>query len=293
MLDQAESLRRLVNSERVEEIKIAPKKRTTKIITVTSGKGGVGKSNFVVNLAITLQKKGNKVLVFDADVGMGNDDVLMGIYPKYTMFDVINGKEIEDIIEQGPAGVMLLAAGSGLNQVEDLQTEERENFLNKLESLEGYDYIIMDTGAGINKSVLAFISCSEELVLLTTPEPTSLTDAYSLIKATSHFKIKDKANVVVNKTFTEEEGIQTFNKLKKAVDKFLDLDVTYLGAISDDRKLVKSVRDQVPFVIAYPNSDAAREIDIIAEKFINGKEYNAKPSIGAKGVFRKLFDLFS
>lgn len=293
MLDQAESLRRLVNRERVEEIKIAPKKRTTKIITVTSGKGGVGKSNFVVNLAITLQKKGNKVLVFDADVGMGNDDVLMGIYPKYTMFDVINGKEIEDIIEQGPAGVMLLAAGSGLNQIEDLQTEERENFLNKLESLEGYDYIIMDTGAGINKSVLAFISCSEELVLLTTPEPTSLTDAYSLIKATSHFKIKDKANVVVNKTFTEEEGIQTFNKLKKAVDKFLDLDVTYLGAISDDRKLVKSVRDQVPFVIAYPNSDAAREIDIIAEKFINGKEYNAKPSIGAKGVFRKLFGLFS
>ena len=270
MLDQAESLRRLVNSERVEEIKIAPKKRTTKIITVTSGKGGVGKSNFVVNLAITLQKKGNKVLVFDADVGMGNDDVLMGIYPKYTMFDAINGKEIED-----------------------LQTEEREKFLNKLESLEGYDYIIMDTGAGINKSVLAFISCSEELVLLTTPEPTSLTDAYSLIKATSHFKIKDKANVVVNKTFTEEEGIQTFNKLKKAVDKFLDLDVTYLGAISDDRKLVKSVRDQVPFVIAYPNSDAAREIDIIAEKFINGKEYNAKLSIGAKGVFRKLFGLFS
>ncbi len=293
MLDQAESLRRLVNSERVEEIKIAPKKRTTKIITVTSGKGGVGKSNFVVNLAITLQKKGNKVLVFDADVGMGNDDVLMGIYPKYTMFDAINGKEIEDIIEQGPAGVMLLAAGSGLNQIEDLQTEEREKFLNKLESLEGYDYIIMDTGAGINKSVLAFISCSEELVLLTTPEPTSLTDAYSLIKATSHFKIKDKANVVVNKTFTEEEGIQTFNKLKKAVDKFLDLDVTYLGAISDDRKLVKSVRDQVPFVIAYPNSDAAREIDIIAEKFINGKEYNAKLSIGAKGVFRKLFGLFS
>ena len=293
MLDQAESLRRLVNSERVEEIKIAPKKRTTKIITVTSGKGGVGKSNFVVNLAITLQKKGNKVLVFDADVGMGNDDVLMGIYPKYTMFDAINGKEIEDIIEQGPAGVMLLAAGSGLNQIEDLQTEEREKILNKLESLEGYDYIIMDTGAGINKSVLAFISCSEELVLLTTPEPTSLTDAYSLIKATSHFKIKDKANVVVNKTFTEEEGIQTFNKLKKAVDKFLDLDVTYLGAISDDRKLVKSVRDQVPFVIAYPNSDAAREIDIIAEKFINGKEYNAKLSIGAKGVFRKLFGLFS
>ena len=293
MLDQAESLRRLVNSERVEEIKIAPKKRTTKIITVTSGKGGVGKSNFVVNLAITLQKKGNKVLVFDADVGMGNDDVLMGIYPKYTMFDAINGKEIEDIIEQGPAGVMLLAAGSGLNQIEDLQTEEREKFLNKLESLEGYDYIIMDTGAGINKSVLAFISCSEELVLLTTPEPTSLTDAYSLIKATSHFKIKDKANVVVNKTFTEEEGIQTFNKLKKAVDKFLDLDVTYLGAISDDRKLVKSVRDQVPFVIAYPNSDAAREIDIIAEKYINGKEYNAKLSIGAKGVFRKLFGLFS
>lgn len=286
MMDQAEILRQLAS-------KSSGLNEKSKIITITSGKGGVGKSNFVVNLAIALAKEGKKILLFDADIGMGNDDVLMGIYPKYTMFDAINGKEIEDIIEQGPAGVMLLAAGSGLNQIEDLQTEEREKFLNKLESLEGYDYIIMDTGAGINKSVLAFISCSEELVLLTTPEPTSLTDAYSLIKATSHFKIKDKANVVVNKTFTEEEGIQTFNKLKKAVDRFLDLDVTYLGAISDDRKLVKSVRDQVPFVIAYPNSDAAREIDIIAEKFINGKEYNAKPSIGAKGVFRKLFGLFS
>ena len=286
MMDQAAVLRKLMNNQNVAENKSI-------VITVTSGKGGVGKSNFIVNLAITLSKEGKKVLLFDADIGMGNDDVLMGIYPKYTMFDAINGKEIEDIIEQGPAGVMLLAAGSGLNQIEDLQTEERVKFLNKLESLEGYDYIIMDTGAGINKSVLAFISCSEELVLLTTPEPTSLTDAYSLIKATSHFKIKDKANVVVNKTFTEEEGIQTFNKLKKAVDKFLDLDVTYLGAISDDRKLVKSVRDQVPFVIAYPNSDAAREIDIIAEKFINGKEYNAKLSIGAKGVIRKLFGLFS
>ena len=285
MLDQAESLRRLVTGEESGEYK-----SKAKIITVTSGKGGVGKSNFVVNLAITLQMQGKKVLIFDADIGMGNDDVLMGVYPKYNVFDLIKGRKIEEVLVEGPCGVMLLPGGSGLNQVEDLQQEEREIFLNKLENLEGFDYILMDTGAGVNRSVLAFISCSEELIILTTPEPTSLTDAYSLIKATNHFKIKDKAKVVVNKAFTTEEGERTFNKFKRAVDRFLSIDITYLGCILDDRKLVQSVREQKPFVLLYPNSDASKSLKLIASRILGDKTLG---NIGAKGLFKKLLNIFS
>ena len=285
MLDQAERLRRLVNDK--EDIN--PKNKA-KIITVTSGKGGVGKSNFVVNLGITLQKKGKRVLIFDADIGMGNDDVLMGIYPRYNIFDLIRGRNLEDILVQGPEGVMLLAGGSGLNQVEDLQSHERDAFLEKLESLDGFDYILMDTGAGINRSVLAFIACSEELIIIITPEPTSLTDAYSLVKATDHFKIKSKAKIVVNKAFTKAEGVQTFNKFRNAVNRFLTVEVSYLGCILDDRKLVQGVRDQIPFVLSYPHSDASKGIEEISKTLL-GEDTNER--IGAQGVFKKLFNIFS
>lgn len=283
MLDQAESLRRLVKDKDI-------KTQKARIITVTSGKGGVGKSNFVVNLGIALQKQGKKVLIFDADIGMGNDDVLMGVYPKYNVFDLIKGRNIDDIIVKGPCGVSLLPGGSGLNQVEDLQEYERTMFLKKLESLDGYDYIMMDTGAGINRSVLAFISCSEDLIVITTPEPTSLTDAYSLIKATDHFKIKKNAKIVVNRAFTHKEGEQTFFKFKRAIDRFLDVEVEYLGCIMDDRKLVQGVREQKPFILAYPNCDASKGIEAIASK-LEGEVKEA--TVGAQGLFKKLFNIFS
>lgn len=292
MLDQAESLRRLINKEYSTPKEEIENKVNPKIITVTSGKGGVGKSNFVVNLGIALQKKGKKVLIFDADIGMGNDDILMGVYPRYSLFDVIRGKEIEDIIEEGPCGIKLLAGGSGINQIEDLKESERDMFLNKLESLEGFDYILMDTGAGINRSVLAFIACCEEVIVITTPEPTSLTDAYSLLKATNHFKIKDKAKVLVNKAFSKAEGEETFNKFKSAVDRFLSIEVSYLGCILDDRKLVQGVKEQVPFIISYPNSDAAKGIDEICKSFLEEDNLNKQDNYGAKKLFKKLFSFF-
>lgn len=301
MLDQAESLRRLVNNKTedlgyvnnvIQQDEEVIKNSKTKIITITSGKGGVGKSNFVVNLGIALQKQGKKVLIFDADIGMGNDDVLMGVFPRHTMFDVIRGMEITDIVVEGPFGIKLLAGGTGINQIEDLKENERKLFLSKLEALEGFDYILMDTGAGINRSVLAFIACSEETIILTTPEPTSLTDAYSLIKATDHFKIKSRASVVVNRVFNKAEGIGTFNKLKGAVNKFLSMELEFIGSIEDDRKLVQGVRNQVPFSITYPNCEAARDIYQISTKIVGDYEDKTLKGIGAKGLFKKLFNLF-
>lgn len=285
MLDQAQALRNLADNDKSRN------KRKSKIITVTSGKGGVGKSNFVVNLAVALQQNGKKVLIFDADIGMGNDDVLMGLYPKHNIFDIIfTDLTIRDIIIEGVAGVSLIPAGSGLNKVQELTKEERNTFLRKLSELDEFDYILMDTGAGVSKDILAFIAASEELIIITTPEPTSLTDAYSLIKAADHFKLKDNAKVIINKAFSPNEGLETFNKFDRAVKKFLKIRIEYFGYILDDKKLVQSVRAQKPFMILYPNCDAARNIENIAFTIMGE---NSNKANGVQGVFKKLFNLFS
>lgn len=283
MLDQAERLRQLASKDNYNK---------PKILTITSGKGGVGKSNIVVNLAITLQKMGKKVLIFDADIGMGNDDVLMGFLPKYNVFDIIfNKKEIDEVLITGPFGIKLLPAGSGINKIEELTEEEREIFLKKLEAIDNVDYILMDTGAGINRSVLAFVACAEELVVVTTPEPTSLTDAYSLLKAVNHFKLKTTAKLIVNRTMDYKEGQATYDKFNKAVKKFLKMDLDFLGIVSDDKKVTQSVRNQKPFVINYPNCEATKDIAAIANTLC-GLEGSSQGT-GVQGLFRKIFNIFS
>ncbi|MBV7272203.1 MinD/ParA family protein [Clostridium thailandense] len=299
MLDQAQKLRQLVEQQKKDNIEekdnnVEPKENISKprIITVTSGKGGVGKSNFVVNLSIALQKIGKKVLIFDADMGLGNDDVLMGFLPKYNVYDVIfGGKKIEDVLVEGPFGVKLLPGGTGISRIEQMTDKQRDDFLDKLSYLEDLDYIIMDTGAGVNRDVLGFISCCEELILITTPEPTSLTDAYSLLKAVSHFKIRQDAKVIVNRVMDANEGENTFNKFNSAVKKFLNVELQYLGQLTDDKKLIQAVRKQQPFLISYPNSDVARDIDYIASKII-GLEVEKKGN-GVQDFFKKIFNIFS
>lgn len=241
-------------------------------------------------MGITLHKKGKKVLIFDADIGMGNDDVLMGALPSYNVFDLLEGKDINEVVVEGPYGINLLPGGSGINYIENLEEEERLAFIEKLTSLDKYDYIFIDTGAGINKNVLAFIACSEETIVITTPEPTSLTDAYSLIKATDHFKLTNTANVIVNRAFSIKDGEETYNKLKRAVEKFLTIKVNYLGSISEDRKLVEGVRAQVPFTILHPKCDASKSIERISNKLIGNASVE---NMGAEGLFKKLFSLFS
>ena len=285
MLDQAQRLRQMVNSG--SEAHLQPK-----IITVTSGKGGVGKSNIVVNLSIALQKMGRKVMIFDADIGMGNDDIIMGCSSKYNVFDVIyNGKEIEEVVMTGPFGVKLLPGGSALTKVEDLTEIQRNEFLNKLTALTGLDYIIMDTGAGVNKSVLGFIACCEDLVIVTTPEPTSLTDAYSLLKAVNHFKIKKSAKVIINRALDNNEANLTFNKFNNAVTKFLNMKVEYLGKISEDKKLAYAVRQQQPVIVSYPNCGAVQDINKIASKIEGMKEKSS--GMGVEGLFKRIFSIFS
>ena len=287
MLDQAQRLRQMVVENGDNDIHSKPR-----IITVTSGKGGVGKSNIVVNLSIALQKMGKKVMIFDADVGMGNDDIIMGCSSRYNVFDVISkGKEIEEVVLTGPFGVKLLPGGSALTKVEDLTETQRNIFLNKLTALTGLDYIIMDTGAGVNKSVLGFIACCEDLVIVTTPEPTSLTDAYSLLKAVNHFNIKSSAKVIINRSLNNNEANLTFNKFNNAVNKFLHMKLEYLGKIGEDKKLAYAVRAQQPVVVSYPNSQVAQDINSIANKIEGMKDKSS--GMGVEGLFKRIFSVFS
>lgn len=288
-MDQAAKLRQLFKSKDDFNKDLGMNSR---VITITSGKGGVGKSNFVINMGITLQKMGKKVLIFDADIGMGNDDVLMGMVSRHNIYDFIkNDLSIEEVIMHGPEGINLLPGGSGLMNVEDLTESERERFLEKLSQITGYDYILIDTGAGISRSVLAFIACAEELIVVTTPEPTSMTDAYSLLKAVNHYKIKNKASLVVNRIFSIEEGNKTFNKMEKVVSTFLNIDLRNIGFISDDKELVKSVRAQKPVVLRAPKSESARDLRKIAERIDGIEKTEIKNDM--KGFFKKMFNLFS
>lgn len=292
MMDQAEKLRNLVQKEKIvkQESRLGSSK--PRIITVTSGKGGVGKSNFVVNVAIALQKMGKKVLIFDADMGMGNDDVLMGFLPKFNVYDIIfDNKSIEEVVIEGTLGVKLLPGGTGISKFEEVTEAQRDAFINKLSELNDIDYIIIDTGAGVNRSVLGFIACSEELILITTPEPTSLTDAYSLLKTVNHFKLKNSAKILVNKTMDVEEGKATYNKFSNVVKKFLNIELQYLGHMSEDKKLIKAVRSQEPFLTSYPNSNVAKDVEYIAKKIVGIENERSGKSV--QDLFKKIFNIFS
>jgi flagellar biosynthesis protein FlhG len=292
MLDQADELRKLASID--NKIKKRRVERTAgpRVITVTSGKGGAGKSNFVVNTAIALQKMKKKVLILDTDMGMGNDHVLMGFLPKYSIHDVISGnKKIDEILVTGPFGVKLLPGGTGISKIDEITKSQRENFIEKLSLLGDLDYILLDTGAGINKNVLGFIACCSEVIVITTPEPTSLTDAYSLVKAINCLKLKNSVKIVVNKVMSIEEGRKTFNKFSGVVNKFLSIDVEYLGSMSEDKKLVRAVREQTPFLISYPSSRISREVNFIANKLNGVKTDNGEN--GIQNLFKKIFDVFS
>lgn len=285
MLDQAKKLREMALTEGVI--------KKPKIITITSGKGGVGKSNIVVNLGIALQKMGNKVMIFDADIGMGNDDILLGFLPKYNIFDIIlKDMELQDAVIDCPFGMKLLLGGPGTNKIQGITEDEKNKLLNKLKALENLDFILMDTGAGINRTVLSLIASSDEVVVVTTPEPTSLTDAYGLVKAMNHFKLRNEISVIINKVSEYKEGDVTYNKFKNAVNSFLKMKTNHIGSIFEDKDVIKAVKSQEPFVISYPDSIAAKDIFLIAKK-INDFKKEAPNGTGAEELAKKLFNILS
>ncbi|HWO53318.1 MAG TPA: MinD/ParA family protein [Paenibacillus cookii] len=293
MTDQAQTLRNLVmmrERERAALLSGEQPRQGARLITVTSGKGGVGKSNFTLNFALALQSMGKRVLVFDADIGMANIDVLMGLSAKYNLYHLLRReKRIDEIIERGPGSLSLIAGGSGLSDLFSLSQSDLNYFMQQIETVaDGMDFVIFDTGAGLSQENFNFIQSADECIVVTTPEPTSITDAYALIKVVSSRERGTMFKLIVNRASDEKEAAQTADKIRVAAQKFLNVDVPLLGYISDDSHVVQAVKKQVPFSMAFPGCAAAREIQRIAGLYAS---VPASPEPGAltgiKGFMQK------
>lgn len=293
MTDQAQTLRNLVMMRERERAALASgeqPRQGARLITVTSGKGGVGKSNFTLNFALALQSMGKRVLVFDADIGMANIDVLMGMSAKYNLYHLLRReKRIDEIIERGPGSLSLIAGGSGLSDLFSLSQSDLNYFMQQIETVaDGMDYVIFDTSVGLSQENFNFIQSADECIVVTTPEPTSITDAYALIKVVSSRERGTTFKLIVNRASDEKEAAQTADKIRVAAQKFLNVDVPLLGYISDDSHVVQAVKKQVPFSMAFPGCAAAREIQRIARLYAS---VPASPEPGAltgiKGFMQK------
>ncbi|MDF2839660.1 MAG: ATPase involved in chromosome partitioning [Clostridia bacterium] len=299
MRDQAEKLREIINdiksySKESASLTAAPPAEA-RVITITSGKGGVGKTNFTVNLAIKLSQMGNRVIIIDADLGLSNVDVIMGKMSKYNLSDVLkNDKEILDILEEGPCGVRFVSGGSGVQDLVKLNKMQLVDLLMKLGKLDyEADIILIDTGAGLSDSVLSFVHASKEVILVTTPEPTSITDAYALIKTISNKDAGKNIKIVVNKVESEIEANHILEKLKAVSERFIGMKLISLGFIMNDSCVPKSVKIQQPFVLNYTKCEATKNITDIANILLDTKGAGMSGSSGLKMFINKLSNIFS
>lgn len=264
MRDQAESLRlKLLKKHGLKE---------AKVIAIVSGKGGVGKSNFTLNFSINLSWKGYKVLLVDMDIGMGNIDILMGLSSKVSFIDLFqSGMSMQDIIRNGPEGISYIAGGSGLSSMFKLDSDKLESLLNQLEKLSlEYDYILFDMGAGITEDALEFLLSVHQIFVITTPEPTSMTDAYSMMKYIS-YRDKDVALYLVsNRVHSPKEGENTLNRLSEVVKQFLHKDVIKLGFLPDDRTVSQAVSRQIPFLLFDSKSKISVTLSKLTDDYLLG-----------------------
>lgn len=280
MMDQAEQLRNV--------IKMNPMRRPrARVITVTSGKGGVGKSNTAINLACQFRKLGQRVIILDADFGLANIEIMFGTVPKHNLCDLIyQGKSITDIITWGPMEIGFISGGSGITGLANLSRDYLNYIIQNLAKLDAIaDIIIVDTGAGISDAVLDFLVASGEILVVATPEPTSITDSYSLLKAlNSHSRYSredSKIKVIANKVTSADEGEVMYSKLNSVVSRYLKLPISYLGAITQDVQLEKAVMQQMPVSMQSPNAKSARAFEKMAYSLMD-KEYDK--SLSKRGM---------
>ena len=271
-MDQAEQLRNV--------IKLNPAPRPlARIITVTSGKGGVGKSNTSINLACQFKKLGQRVLILDADFGLANIEIMFGTVPKHNFCALIyQGKNITDIITWGPMDIGFISGGSGIAGLSNLSQDYLNYIIQNLAKLDAIaDIVIIDTGAGISDAVLDFLVASGEILLVATPEPTSITDSYSLLKALNRhprfLREDSKIKVIANKVSSDTEGETMYNKLNTVVNRYLKLPITYLGAIPQDYHLEDAVMQQKPVSMQSPRSKSALAYEKMAYALMD-KEYD-------------------
>jgi flagellar biosynthesis protein FlhG len=244
-------------------------KKTVKTIAIASGKGGVGKTNVAANLAIEMRKSGKNVMILDADLGLSNIDVLFQLTPRYNIQHVLRGEmSLKDIVIEGPHGVKILPSSSGIQELTALDEFQRLKLLEGFDSYDvDIDYLIIDTAAGISENVAFFCIAAQEIVVVTSPEPTAITDAYALIKVLFTRYQEKEFRVLVNCARNSEEALEVFRSLSLVAERFLNISLDYIGYLPFDDSVRKAVRAQRAFVDIYPNSIASKMIAEIATKF--------------------------
>jgi len=273
--------------------KKAPRKNSVvRVISVTSGKGGVGKTNCVVNLAISFARKGKKVLVFDADLGLCNLDVMLGLSPKYNINHVLRGeKKIEDIIVKGPEGIMVIPAASGIQELTNLSAEHRLALTSSMEMLDkDIDIMIIDTGAGISNNVMFFNMAAGEIIVVVTPEPTSLTDAYALMKVLMKKHGEKNFKLLVNTAQGDKEGKNIYSIISLVASRFLNVSLEYLGCVVRDEKVSKAVINQRAVMEMFPDTPASRCIRGISDKLLS-MPVETSPKGGMQLFWKNMIDM--
>jgi len=282
-MDQAEQLRELVRNKKSDKKLEVPIGGSAKIIAVTSGKGGVGKTSLTVNIAASFIKKGKKVLIIDADLGLSNVEILLGITPSHTLRDMIrNNKEVEEIIINGPYKIDFISGGNGFLELAELSEIELDEISAKFKKLdEIYDIILIDTGAGISKNVISFLMIADEVLTVATPEPTAMTDAYSVMKILNDRKKDAEIGLVINRVRNLDEYRHSSSILTATAKKFLNKDIKNLGYVLEDNYVRDTLFKKVPFVIYYPESKASLCVRNLADKFLENNS-QSKESIISK-----------
>ncbi|KOS62678.1 MinD/ParA family protein [Lysinibacillus agricola] len=265
-------------------------------IAVVSGKGGVGKSNFTMNFATTLANKGKKVAIVDMDIGMGNINILIGKNVSYSLKDYLEGnKLLDEVIFEGPYGLKCISGGSGMSGVLEWSEVMFERLIHAFEQLQkSFDYILFDMGAGATSWSLDLLVSIDEIIVLSTAEPTSITDAYSMMKYIYMRDADKQFYILCNRAYSKEEGIETNERLKRTMERFLDKEVTILGSLPEDPVVRKAVREQVPFSLAYPDALISKTLQLIVARFMEHRAEEVHAHDQSAGKFlSKLRSIFS
>jgi flagellar biosynthesis protein FlhG len=293
MRSQAAKLKEIMQKKKDERGLQEFETSSTRTIAIASGKGGVGKSTFTVNLAYNLRKLDKEVLIIDSDIGMANLDIMLGVQPNYDMGHLLRGEcSLEDAVIEGPAGIKLLSGITGDDTFIDIQNDAMEKLIELGDQIEkNYDYLLIDLGAGAAKSIVNTILAAEELILLLTTEPTSVMDSYSLIKILSKHQYQKSIKLVINQTEDEKDAQKTAKRIIKTVRNYLDLDLTLIGSIAHDRKISAALRRQKPYAEIFSNRKAARDFENVARKITGEK--NEEEAKGVKSYFSKMVSFFN
>lgn len=265
-------------------------RRGATVLAIASGKGGVGKTNIAANLSICLAAEHQRVILMDADLGLGNLDVIMNIQSRYNLSHVVTGhRTLEEIVHVGPSGVEVVCGGSGIELLANLNTFQRQRLIEGLEAFHSRaDYLVIDTGAGIQSSIVGFCLAADQTLIVTTPEPTAMTDAYAMIKVLAANNYDGHISLLVNMAHSPAEGRTIYRQIADVASRFLNTPVYEAGVLCRDEALISAVRQRTPVVLAYPKSPFAAAIKEISIRLTRGTSANARPD----GFFRKVVNWF-